>query len=57
MDVSTKPSTSSFFTFMLRNTRPSWVMVGVTFSSSSTSLNCTFGIGIVVLPEDGEIVT
>ena len=57
MPEDTKPSISSFFTAMLRNTRPSLVMVGVTLSSSSTSLNWTFGIAAAPAPCCCEIVT
>src|SRR3546814_1878794 len=34
IDVSMKPDTSSFLIAIARNTRASWVMVGVTLSSS-----------------------
>ena len=55
--MSVKPSISSFLTFMLRKTRPSLVIVGVTFSSSSTSLNCTVGIAMSLprLPRDRHV--
>src|SRR5690606_8768322 len=41
--VCTKPERSSFCTSMFRNTRPSAVMVGVTFICRIASLNCTLG--------------